>query len=238
MQRRILYLPGLDGVANVIDKLQPHLPDAELVPFSYPAGRRLTWVELADLVAAKLQALETRLLMGESFGGAVALKASIAHRGRAAGLFLVSAFSSQPEAFAAALGRTATRVLPRGVMKPVARLLAGWKLAGTLSGEDRERFLKRYSELDYADIAERLRLLADFDVDDRLVGLCGPVDVLFGSEDPIAGSQNQRELWQRVPDVKLHQMDAYGYLVSHEVPIGVAARIRSWLQRVEDADAG
>ena len=84
MQRRILYLPGLDGVANVIDKLQPHLPDAELVPFSYPAGRRLTWVELADLVAAKLKAVETRLLMGESFGGAVALKASIAHRGRAA----------------------------------------------------------------------------------------------------------------------------------------------------------
>lgn len=235
MKQSVLYLPGLDGESNVLPKLQPHLSAVDLVPFSYPTGRDFEWQELADVVAARLVELESGLLIGESFGGAVALKTALLKPRVVSGLCLIAAFSSNPEPLAAALGRTATRMLPRSLMKPVARLLAGWKLAGTLSGDDREKFLERYANLDYRDIAARLRLLHNFDVDDRVIGLHCPVDVIFGSADPISASSAQQDIWRRIPDVRLHQLDAYGHLVTHEVPLGVACRISGWIDRIEAA---
>lgn len=233
MTLSVLYLPGLDGVDNAPQKLQPHLSGAELVAFSYPTGRRLAWPELTDLVSSRLRDLKSGLLVGESFGGAVALKTAIANPETVKGLCLVAGFSANPEPFAVGLGSTATRVLPKAMMKPVARLLAGWKLAGTLKGEERTRFLERFSNLDYHDIAARLDLLRDFDVEDRLGGLRCPVDLIYGSQDPIASSWRQRELWTRIPDVRQHQLDSYGHLISHEVPIGVASRLQSWVERVK-----
>ena len=233
MTLRVLYLPGLDGIENVPGKLQSYLRGVELVPFTYPTGHRLTWEELTDLVSSRLRNLKSGMLVGESFGGAVALKTTFAKPEAVKGLCLVAGFSANPEPFAAGLGSTATRVLPKPLMKPVARLLAGWKLAGTLKGEARTRFLERFSNLDYHDIAARLDLLQKFDVEDRLGALRCPVDLIYGSEDPIASSRRQRELWTRIPDVRQHQLDSYGHLISHEVPIGVAARLQSWVERVK-----
>ena len=237
MAARILFLPGLDGLANSMENVQEHLRERELVPFSYPTGRDLDWDSLTSLVAARLKALETGLLAGESFGGAVALKTAILHKQSVQGLCLLGTFSEEPEAFAAALGRTATRILPRGVMKPVARILANWKLAGGLKGEKRERFLSRFENLDHAELARRLKLLKGFSVSDRLIGIHAKTDVLYGTEDPIAANRRQLELWRRIPDAGLNALDGYGHVICAEVPFGVARRMDGWARRAEGAHA-
>ncbi len=237
MPAPILYLPGLDGEARWVDSTQQHLPGVELVPFSYPTGRDLKWQELTDVVVARMQSLQTGLLIGESFGGAVAQKTVILHPEAVHGLCLISTFSHEPEPFASAIGRSASRLLPRVVLNPVARLLAGWKLAGTLKGEEREKFLAYFEKLDHAELARRLGLLAGFDVSDRLVGIRCPVEVIYGSRDSISASPAQLRMWQRSPDARLQQLDGYGHMITQEVPIGVALRIQAWLKRVEGVRA-
>ena len=230
-----LYLPGLDGEARWVNSTQEHLPDLELVPLAYPLGRDLKWDELADVVVARLRALGTGLLIGESFGGAVAQKTTMLRPAAVKGLCLISAFSHEPEPIASALGRAASRVLPKAVVSPVARLLAGWKLAGTLKGKERERFLKYFENLDHTELARRLKLLSNFDVSDRLVGIKCPVEVMYGSRDAFCAAPEQLEYWRRIGDVRMHQFDGYGHMITQEVPIGVARRIREWAQRVGEA---
>lgn len=237
MPAPILYLPGLDGEARWVDSTQQHLPGVELVPFSYPTGRDLKWQELTDVVVARMQSLQTGLLIGESFGGAVAQKTAILHPEAVHGLCLISTFSHEPEPFASAIGRSASRLLPRVVLNPVARLLAGWKLAGTLKGEERAKFLAYFEKLDHAELARRLGLLAGFDVSDWLVGIRCPVEVIYGSRDSISASPAQLRMWQRLPDARLQQLDGYGHMITQEVPIGVALRIQAWLKRVEGVRA-
>ncbi|MCB9894651.1 MAG: alpha/beta hydrolase [Planctomycetes bacterium] len=238
MYSRALYLPGLDGEARWVIRTQEQLPELELIPLAYPLGRELKWDELADVVVARMQALGTGLLIGESFGGAVAQKTAILRPADVKGLCLISAFSHEPEPIAAAVGRAASRVLPKVLLNPVARLLAGWKLAGTLKGEEREKFLKYFEHLDHDELARRLKLLSSFDVSDRLIGIKCPVAVMYGSRDAFCAAPDQLEIWKRMPDVRLHQFDGYGHMITQEVPIGVARRIREWAQRVGDTLGG
>lgn len=235
MPAPILYLPGLDGEARWVDSTQQHLPGVELVPFSYPSGRKLRWDEVTDVVVARLKALGTGLLIGESFGGAVALKTAILQPTEVRGLCLISTFSHEPEPIASAIGRGASRLLPKAVLNPVARMLASWKLAGTLKGEEREKFLDYFEQLDHAELARRLGLLAGFDVSDRLVGIHCPVDVIYGGRDSISAAPAQLRMWQRLPNVRTHELEGFGHMITQEAPTEVAGRIKGWLQRVEDA---
>ena len=234
MGTRALFLPGLDGLANSAEDVQEHLHDLELVAFSYPVGRALGWESLTSLVVERLESLGTGLLAGESFGGAVALKTAILHKQAVRGLVLLGGFTREQAAFAAALGRMAVRVLPRVLLKPVVRRLASWKLAGTLEGEERERFLDQYGKHDYRELARRLKLLRGYDVSEFLSDIEVPTDVIFGSEDSLSASISQRELWGRMPDARLHELEGYGHMICVEDPNRVARLMEAWAKRVGD----
>lgn len=231
MATRILFLPGLDGLKNSAENIQECLKDIEVVPFMYPTGQALGWESLCALVESKLLALDTNLLAGESFGGAVALKTAIRFPQSVRGLCLLGAFIEEPPPFAARLGCVANKVLPDLLLKPVARMLVAWKLAGNLTGEKRKRFLSRFEGLDHGELARRLKLLSNYSVSDRLTDIQATTEVIFGSQDVLARGQAQLDTWKRIPDVQLHQLDGYGHVVCAEVPIEVARRIETWVAR-------
>jgi pimeloyl-ACP methyl ester carboxylesterase len=238
MAATILFLPGLDGEPFTAGKIAEHLRESRLIVFAYPTGRPLEWESLCRLVAARMDREGTQLLIGESFGGAIAQETALRHPGLLRGLFLLSTFNHEAEAFANLLGRAATRVLPGPLMRAAARGLAGWKLAGTLRGEDRRKFLDRFAALDMNDIASRLRLLAAFDTRSRLGALELPVEILHGSRDPIAGAPDQLNGWQALPDCRVHKIEGFGHLVSAEAAPQVAALIDAWTRKVAGGQAG
>lgn len=232
---RVLFLPGLDGEPRSMHKLQHHLRTVELVPVAYPTGRTLTWNELADLVTAKLRTEGSVLLAGESFGGALAQQTALMHREAVRSICLIGSFNHEAEPVAASVGRAASRLLPKVVLNPVARMLANWKLAGGLQGSEREKFLEYFESLDHQELARRLELLKGFDVSDRLVGMRCHVEILYGSNDRIAADPRQLAMWQRLPDKTIHCLDGAGHVLCAEVPIGVARRIEAWAEAALDA---
>lgn len=231
MGKAVLFLPGLDGEPFTAGKLSEHTRVAQLHVFAYPEGGALDFESLARLVIARMAQLGTRLLVGESFGGALAQETALRHSQALDRLLLLSTFNHEVEVAASKVGRGASRVLPNALMRPVARLLAGWKLAGTLKGDDRRKFVDRFSALDYHELARRLKLLAGFDTRQRLMSLKLPVDVVYGTRDPISNHQDQLQVWRNMPDCRVHAVSGFGHLVSAEAAPQVAAIIDAWSER-------
>lgn len=228
MSQPVLFLPGLDGEPFTANKLNENLKRVQLHVFAYPVGGELNFESLAHQVVSRMQQLGTRLLAGESFGGAVAQETALRHTACLDRLMLVSTFNHEAERLASRVSRGATHVLPRGVMGPVARVLADWKLAGTLKGEDRRKFLDRFAALDFVELARRLKLLAGFDTRPRLMGLKLPVQVVYGTRDAITNHPDQLQVWRNMPDCRVHAINGYGHLVSAEAAPQVAAIIEAW----------
>lgn len=231
MPQPVLFLPGLDGEPFTASKLSEHTRVAQLHVFVYPEGGALDFELLTRLVVARMNQLGTKLLAGESFGGALAQETALRHGAALDRLLLLSTFNHEVEVAASRVGRGASRVLPNALMRPVARLLAGWKLAGTLQGEDRRKFVDRFSQLDYHELAGRLKLLAGFDTRKRLMSLKLPVEVVYGTRDPISNHQDQLQVWRNMPHCRLHAITGFGHLVSAEAAPQVAAIVDAWSER-------
>ncbi len=227
MTRDVLYLPGLDGEAFCAEKLSQHTT-ARLHVFRYPVGRTVEWPELCNLVAARLQALGTGLLAGESFGGAVAQETALRHPQAVRSLLLLSTFNSEPERFAASLGRAAVKLLPAGMTRVAARMLGSWKLAGTLRGPERARFLDRLAAQDHTEFARRLKLLQGFDTRAQLGNLKLPLCVVYGTRDPICAKAETLQVWQRV-GATVHEIKGFGHLVVAEAAPEVGAIVDAWV---------
>jgi pimeloyl-ACP methyl ester carboxylesterase len=227
----ILFLPGLDGEGYCARKLVPHVRGASIEVFAYPTGARLDWPGLTATVVARMQDLGTRLLIGESFGGAVAQQVMLRRPDSLDAVLLISTFTHEAEPMAAAMGRLAARFLPRRLLRPVARRMADRKLAGTLEGDERRDFLDRFAELDHKEIARRLALLRRFDTRIDLAGVTLPVDVVFGTRDTIAGRRSQREAWEGLPGCVLHPFEGFGHLVAAEAAEQLGATISHWISR-------
>ncbi|MBX3458709.1 MAG: alpha/beta hydrolase [Planctomycetes bacterium] len=226
----VLYLPGLDGEGFCAEKIAQQAA-TRLEVFRYPEGLPLDWPSLTLSVTARMKQLGTRLLVGESFGGAVAQETLLRHSDALSSVFLLATFPVEPEPFAAALGRTATRFLPKAMLKPVARQLAAWKLAGTMEGHDREKFLARFAEVDHAELARRLELLKGFDTRRRLMDVKLPIEFAYGTRDRMCNQPDLLKVWANVPGCRVHAIAGYGHLVSAEAAPEVARLIDDWAAR-------
>jgi len=113
----------------------------------------------------------------------------------------------------------------------VARRLADWKLAGTLRGDERREFLARFTELDHKEMGRRLELLRGFDTRGKLAQVKIPIEVVFGTRDPLAGGSAQRKVWEAVPGCVLHPVEGHGHLVAAEAAEQVGAILNAWARR-------
>lgn len=228
---KVLYLLGLDGDPNWVDKTQAQIHGVTLVPFIYPTGRKLDWDSLTALVASRLHELQTGLLAGESFGGAVALKTAILHPAAVKGLCLIATFNREAQPFQRALGHALTEVLPWPMLDAIARRVAAKQLT-ILQGEEREKFLAKNKGLDHKERGRRLKLLKGFNVRDRLAGITCPTEIMYGTEDATSTARNQLEFWERIPNAQVHGFEPFRHMITQEIPQKVAQRIEAWVARI------
>ncbi len=232
----VLYCPGLDGNAREMDPVLELLPPHVTVePLFYPTLRRTSFEDLVHLVSLRLSERPKgrRLLAGCSFGGAVAQMTALLKPQSLDALFLIVTFNHEAEAFAAAVGRAAAKVLPNFVMRPVTRLLARWKLSGGMDPDRREKFLDMISSLDPRVLTARLEILRDFDVRSRLAKIQVPVDVVYSTDDSISGSASQLEGWKRLANVRVNGIKG-GHVISRQQPQAVRDLFMAWVERATE----
>ncbi len=225
----LVLLPGLDGTGLLFGPLVAALPAgvrAEVM--RYPADRELTYGTLAAEVAAGLPRGGPFLLVGESFGGPLAVLLAAGRPAGLVGVVLCATFVTCPWPALGRLVRPLVRPLPFRLYPAYKRAVhrtrrepapGSWAAAAAVS-----RLVRP------AVIAGRVRMVLSVDVREALRACPVPILYLRGSHDRLVPAGNLRQIRAIRPDVSAVTI-ASSHQVLQKRPAETAAAMVEFVRR-------
>lgn len=202
----VLLLPGLDGSADLFARFLGAATGAlDLRRFPYPQDRFLDYPDLERLVWPRLPRGEPFALLGESFGGPLALRVAAGKPEGLVGVVLAATFHRKPAnallARAAPLGPAFFRLpLPPHVVR---LLLAGGDASPELVEEVREAVRHVPARV----MAARARAALAVDVSEELRRCPVPLLFLGGKRDRLLRTTLPSEIRALQPRAEVRMLD-------------------------------
>ncbi len=226
----VLLLPGLDGSANLFERflaVATGALDFRRVP--YPQDRFLGYADLETLVRSKLPRGEPFAILGESFGGPLALRVASSRPEGLVGVVLAATFHRKPAnpliARAAPLGPAFFRLpLPPHVVR---LLLAG----GDASQDLVEEVRKAVRHVPARVMAARAREALAVDASEALRKCPVPLLFLGGKRDRLLRTTLPSEIRALQPRVEVRMLDT-PHLVLQRRPEESMRFVEEFLLRV------
>ncbi len=157
--------------------------------------------------------LERPILMGVSFGGALALEYAVEHPGRISGLAVWGAEARFRPSLGTNIARHVCERYPLPADSPFLNqffnLLHGRKPE---PGPMTDFIVEQCWTTDQSVVAHRLRMLEDFDVAERLWRIDAPTLVLAGSRDVVVPPSRQRALAESIAGASYATIDDAGHI--------------------------
>jgi pimeloyl-ACP methyl ester carboxylesterase len=212
----LVYIAGLDGTGELFYKQAPALaPSYRVATFRQREQGRFTYDDLTDDVAAVIgSAGESRAtIVGESFGGTIAMQFAIRFPLMAERLVVVNSFPRF---------RPRWKIEIAAAFAPIVPPRLNWLLrrgANTLglmqdgvSAEDRRRFFQAIRGVKHEGWARRLRLIAELNIENRLPEIQAPSLFIAGAKDPLLNSVREARLMAaRIPNADVKIIDGAGH---------------------------
>lgn len=219
----IVLVPGLAGGRDLLAPLARRLARTHQVILpSLPGDRGILGAspahevaEYADDLARTLDGLrlERPIVMGVSFGGAVALEYAVAHPRKIGGLAIWGAEARFRPTIGTTIARRALERYPlpadNRFLNQFFNLLHGGKPE---PGPLADFIVSRCWRTDQSVVAHRLGMLEGFDVSDRLWLLDVPTLVLAGSRDVVIPPSRQRALADSISGAEFARIDGAGHV--------------------------
>ncbi len=211
-----LLIPGLDGTGGL------YYRQIESLLFRYRVHawefRRRSDFDFADLVqelseGTDSDAPQSVTVVGESFGGAVAIHYVLAHPERVLRLVLINAFSYHPWKRRVRLG---CRLAPL-LRKPLFRHIKDFVVERTMALEgieleDRRHYREVIARVHLPAYRRRLELVHGLDVRSRLQEICVQTYLFASGKDKIVPSVAQaRFMGSRIPQAKVFEFPQAGH---------------------------
>jgi pimeloyl-ACP methyl ester carboxylesterase len=218
----------LDGTGLLFQPLLEALPqDIATLVIPYPDSERLGYDDLMNLVAGQLPRNEPFVLLGESFGGPLAIRVAARSPAGLTGLILVATFVTSPVWWAP---RRLGRYLPASLF----RLAPAWGqlrvlTSGPSTPELRRLFRKALTQVRPSVLAHRVADVLQVDVHREFQTLHMPILVIAARSDRIVPRRNLRRLVQLRSDVRVEMIDG-GHLILQMAPQKAARIIHDFLQ--------
>ena len=212
----IIYVPGLDGTGRLFFKQSPRLSIGHrVVTFRSRDGGRFTYEDLTDDLAAIIRDLGERqaTIIGESFGGTVALWFALRYPQMVKRLVVINSFPRFRKRFTINFGVKLATGVPFRLLWPVRRLgnVIGL-LADQVTRDDRERFWKAISTVSADAYARRLQLIKDLDLESRLSEIETPTLFIAGEKDLlIASVLEARAMAAQMPNARVTVVKGAGH---------------------------
>jgi pimeloyl-ACP methyl ester carboxylesterase len=229
----LVLVPGMDGTGLLFYRQVPLLARSYRVATYALRDRAATMdVLVADLarVIDMIAPTERRaVIVGESFGGALALSFALAKPEQVSRLVILNSFpyfAPQRRLRLAAVGLGA---LPWGAMGLVRRL-TGFRLHSPHTHrQEIDRFMKLTARASRAGYINRLKLLMQYDVRHRLHELRTPTLFLAADRDHLVPSVAQaRYMAARVPGSVLRVLEGHGHICLIAPDIDLEALLNDW----------
>jgi len=192
---------------------------------------KFTYDDLTGDVAAVIRELgdERAIILGESFGGTIALSFALRYPGLIERLIVVNSFPRF---------RDRIRIRLAALLAPVVPFRATWFLraaASTLGlfidgvkGEDRRRFFKIIRSVSQEGYARRLQLIADLDIEERLSQIKVPTLLVAGDKDLLVPSVKEaKRMARQMPNAEVRVVKGAG----HACLLGNKLRVSDLLAR-------
>ena len=204
----LLYLPGMEGTGRLFYLQEPELSrHFTVLALQLRSNSPFSYEDLARDVAEALDAEEASnaIVVGESFGGTVALHFALRYPERVRHLLLCNTFSHLR-------GRLrlqfAFLLLPFAFIPP-GKAFREWLMRRVLASEgidkkDIDRLLECSLSHGYGASKQRLQLIRQHDVREQLPSLSMPVTIIASARDRLLPSLQEAHFMRRkIPDCRI-----------------------------------
>ena len=232
----LVFVPGMDGTGRLFYRQVPLLaPRFRVATYALRDGATRMETLLDDLdrvVSTVAPNGEHAVVVGESFGGTLALSYALAHPERVGALVVINSFPRFLPQFRLRLALGAIQVMPWGVMGIVRRVTAVRLHSRDTEREEVHYFLRQTRGTTRRGYVSRLRVLKEYDVRGRLSDIRVPTLFIAADEDHLIPSLEQASyMVARVPGATLHVLDGHGHACLIAPGVDLAEILSDWQGR-------
>ncbi len=233
----LVLVPGMDGTGALFYRQVPLLARSYRVAtyaLREPAGAMRVLVDdLAGVVDAISPAGERAVIVGESFGGALALSFALARPDRVSALVILNSFPYFAPKLYLHLAIAGLGLMPWGAMGLVRRLTAFRLHSPHTHADDLRQFMTLTARTTRQGYVDRLKLLDEYDVRDRLAALTMPTLFLAAERDHLVPSVAQATFMAaRVPRATLRVLGGHGHICLIAPDLDLEQVIAEWRERL------
>jgi len=235
----LISLPGLDGTSNLFYKQTPRLALRYRVALiRLPEQGNFTYKDIAGDVAAIIRELGQRraIVLGESFGGTVALWFALLYPDLVDRLVIINSFPRFRKRILLWMGLTLAHNAPREFLWMVRS--TGNTIGLLLDGvgrEDRRRFREAVRPVRQEGYTRRLELIRDLDIWDRLSEIGAPALLIAGSRDLLVpASREALKMAARMPNATVRIVRGAGHACLLGEKVSIADLLEEWVEKASD----
>ncbi|MEX2177237.1 MAG: alpha/beta fold hydrolase [Gemmatimonadaceae bacterium] len=228
----LVFVPGMDGTGRLFHRQVPLLAQRFRVA-TY--ALRDDAPDMATLVADLARVLDAvapetgAVVIGESFGGTLALSFALAHPDRVRALVVLNSFPRFLPQIRLHLAMIGIRMMPWGAMRFVRRVTALRLHSPHTHRSEMKYFLAQTRVTTRRGYLGRLRILTQYDVRDRLARIEMPTLFLAADSDHLIPSVEQGTyMAARVPGATLRVLTGHGHACLIAPGVDLARTIADW----------
>ena len=231
--RAVVLVPGMNGTGELFYRQVPRLERSYRVA-TYALRED---AESLDLLAADLARVvdvvapidHRAIIVGESFGGAVALTFALSYPERVGALVILNSFPHFAPQIRLRLAIASLAVLPWGAM-PLVRHLTAFRLHSPHTHRaEVKQFIELTAHATRDGYINRLKLLRTFDVRDRLHDIRQPALFLASEHDHLVPAVAQaRYMANRVPSSVMRILKGHGHICLIAPDLDLAQILDEW----------
>jgi pimeloyl-ACP methyl ester carboxylesterase len=229
----VVLVPGMDGTGRLFYKQTPLLARSFKVA-TYALRDSATTMgtlvaDLSSVIETVAPAERQAIVVGESFGGALALSLALAQPDRVRALVILNSFPYFGPQFRLRLAIQGLAVLPWGAMGLIRRLTAFRLHSRHTHRQEIRRFMELTAGASRDGYMNRLRVLTTYDVRDRLSELRCPTLFLAAERDHLVPSMAQAQyMAARVPGAASRILSGHGHICLIAPDIDLAQILKEW----------
>jgi pimeloyl-ACP methyl ester carboxylesterase len=229
----VVLVPGMDGTGLLFYRQVPLLARSYRVATyalrDTAATMEVLVTDLAQVIDTVAPTERRAVIVGESFGGALALSFALAKPEQVSRLVILNSFPYFAPQLRLRLAAVGLGALPWGTMGLVRRMTAFRLHSSHTHRQEIQRFMELTARASRAGYINRLKLLMQYDVRHRLHELRLPTLFLAADRDHLVPSVAQaRYMGARVPGSVVRVLEGHGHICLIAPDIDLEALLNEW----------
>jgi pimeloyl-ACP methyl ester carboxylesterase len=229
----LVLVPGMDGTGQLFYRQVPLLaPSFRVATYALRSDAESMETLVTDLervIAAVAPDTRRAIVIGESFGGALAMSFALARPAQVDRLVVLNSFPYFAPQFRLRVARYGLGLIPWGVMSLIRRATAFRLHSARTHRDEIRRFMQLTAAASREGYLNRLQLLMSYDVRDRLHELLPPTLFLAAEQDHLVPSVQQARIMARcVSNATLRTLQGHGHICLIAPDVDLARILTEW----------